>query len=107
MSYAYAPSSTTESIAQVFYARQVSCPILVTVYHMLECYDMNIMPYPDFDRRAGSRQDGESQDENLESGKGWCLFSIEVRNTYGLPFEVTFERTDKGEKQYTIHPYCL
>lgn len=26
----------------------------------------------------------------------WCIFSIEVRNTYGLPFEVTFERRQEG-----------
>lgn len=26
----------------------------------------------------------------------WCIFSIEVRNTYGLPFEVTFERDQEG-----------
>jgi len=28
--------------------------------------------------------------------EGWCLFSIDVRNTYGLPFEVTLERVQKG-----------
>ena len=27
----------------------------------------------------------------------WCIFSIEVRNTYGLPFEVTFERNQEGQ----------
>lgn len=27
---------------------------------------------------------------------GWCLFTIDVRNTYGLPFEVTLERVQEG-----------
>lgn len=27
----------------------------------------------------------------------WCLFSIEVRNTYGSPFEVTFDRDQEGQ----------
>lgn len=29
-------------------------------------------------------------------GEGWCLFSIDVRNTYGSPFEVTLKRVQKG-----------
>ena len=28
--------------------------------------------------------------------EGWCLFTIDVRNTYGLPFEVILERVQKG-----------
>jgi hypothetical protein len=30
--------------------------------------------------------------------EGWCLFSIDVRNAYGLPFEVTLERVQKGRE---------
>ena len=61
---------------------------------MLECYDMNIISYSDVDHRTGISMDdyGDSSYER-DDGDGWCLFSIEVRNTYGLPFEVTFERT--------------
>jgi len=80
-----------------FYTRQLTYPVLVTVYHMLECYDMDILSYSGLNGRVGAgRLDpslGESEDDN------WCLFSIEVRNTYGLPFEVTFERTEKGQGQ--------
>ncbi len=42
------------------------------------------------DRRAVLFKDVE--------GEGWCLFSIDVRNTYGLPFEVTLDRLQKGEE---------
>lgn len=27
----------------------------------------------------------------------WCLFTADVRNTYGIPFEVTFERDQEGQ----------
>lgn len=28
----------------------------------------------------------------------WCLFSVDVKNSYGLPFEVQFERRQSGTK---------
>ena len=78
-----------------FYTRQLTYPVLVTVYHMLECYDMDILSYSGLNDRVGVGRGNpplrESEDDD------WCLFSIEVRNTYGLPFEVTFERMDKGQ----------
>jgi len=56
---------------------------------------MDILSYSGLNDRVGvGRPDptlGESEDRD------WCLFSIEVRNTYGLPFEITFERMDKGQ----------
>ena len=56
---------------------------------------MDILSYSGLNGRVGvglpDPSLGESEDDN------WCLFSIEVRNTYGLPFEVTFERMDKGQ----------
>ena len=33
--------------------------------------------------------------------EGWCLFSIDVRNTYGLPFEVTLDRVQKSEETFS------
>ena len=89
-----------------FYARQLTYPVLVTVYHMLECYDMDILSYSGLNDRVGSDCPapslGESEDQN------WCLFSIEVRNTYGLPFEVAFERIDEGQELTTsLGPGCV
>ena len=77
-----------------FYARQLTYPVLVTVYHMLECYDMDILSYSGLNDGVEAGCLDPFLEEN--EGRGWCLFSIEVRNTYGLPFEVTFERTEKG-----------
>jgi len=57
---------------------------------------MDILSYSGINDRVGAGVPdpflGESEDHN------WCLFSIEVRNTYGLPFEVTFDRVDKGRR---------
>ncbi|EUC61683.1 transporter particle subunit, partial [Rhizoctonia solani AG-3 Rhs1AP] len=67
-----------------FFLRSLSYPLLVTVYHTLECHAMDIVPY------GGGLTSGDSP-------KLWCLFMIDVKNLYGQPFEVTFERTQEGE----------
>ncbi|CAE6441631.1 unnamed protein product [Rhizoctonia solani] len=66
-----------------FFLRSLSYPLLVTVYHTLECHAMDIVPY------GGGLTSGDSP-------KSWCLFMIDVKNLYGQPFEVTFERTQEG-----------
>jgi len=44
--------------------------------------------------------------EDVEE-EGWCLFSIDVRNTYGMPFEVTLERVQNGQEMCSECPICL
>jgi len=56
---------------------------------------MDILSYSGLNGRVGVGCPDPSQEESEDHN--WCLFSIEVRNTYGLPFEVTFERMDKGQ----------
>ncbi|KAG9102583.1 hypothetical protein FRC06_001702 [Ceratobasidium sp. 370] len=67
-----------------FFLRALSYPLLITVYHTLECHAMDIVPY------SGGLSPGDSP-------KMWCLFTIDVKNLYGQPFEVTFERIQEGE----------
>lgn len=73
---------------------------MVTVYHMLECHGMDILPFHNsgaqVDDAINSRSHSRRQDLAVDADSDWCLFSIEVRNTYGLPFEVTFERNQEG-----------
>ncbi|KIY43410.1 hypothetical protein FISHEDRAFT_53353 [Fistulina hepatica ATCC 64428] len=99
-SYAHRPLAEGEAPAEVFHTRQLSYPVMVTVYQMLECTGMDIMPFP---LHTPKLQDGvASQDKarrlNMNTGDkdGWCLFSIEVRNMYGQPFDVSFDRTQEG-----------
>ncbi|QRW27635.1 transport protein particle subunit [Rhizoctonia solani] len=70
-------------IPESFFLRSLYYPLLVTVYHTLECHAMDIVPYG-----GGLTSD--------DSPKLWCLFMIDVKNLYGQPFEVTFERTQEG-----------
>jgi len=65
---------------------------MVTVYHMLECNGMDILPYP-----SHLVEDTKLKSKLSVDGEGsWCLFSIDVRNTYGTPFEVCIERIQNG-----------
>ncbi|KAG8688542.1 hypothetical protein FRC08_011380 [Ceratobasidium sp. 394] len=66
-----------------FFLRALSYPLLITVYHTLECHALDIVPY------SGGLSPGDSP-------KMWCLFIIDVKNLYGQPFEVTFERVQEG-----------
>ena len=107
-SYAYVkrPRENLTEPAEVFYTRQLSYPVLVTVYHMLECDAMDILSYSGAATTLPPHAHGS--DEDLLDAKtrksllhvgdiaDWCIFSIEIRNTYGLPFEVTFERNQEG-----------
>ncbi|KAG9318507.1 TRAPP II complex [Chiua virens] len=90
VSYAYAHrDNESGSMPGIFYTRQLTYPMAVTVYHILECHDLNILPLDAFSdlNDESFQKDGHTHE--------WCLFSVEVRNTYGLPFEITFDRTQR------------
>ncbi|KAI6005920.1 TRAPP II complex [Pisolithus albus] len=97
----------TDTIQHAFYARELTYPLTVTVYQMFECYDMTIMPVDAIDSLC-SRASMPTID--VDDFHKWCLFSIEVRNTYGLPFEVTFTRSQDGIEDETdssvVPPGC-
>ncbi|KAL1721168.1 TRAPP II complex [Schizophyllum commune] len=82
----------------VFHTRQLSYPVLVTVYQMLQVSAMDVLPFPAYVPPPGAygRQARANVVIDDESGDGWCLFSVEVRNSYGQPFEVYFDRVQEG-----------
>ncbi|KIL69772.1 hypothetical protein M378DRAFT_190156 [Amanita muscaria Koide BX008] len=93
MSYAYAHRTDAES-ANIFHTRQLSYSMMVTVYQMLECHAMDVVPFPSY---PAARVNGSVDDEILHvDDSGWCLFSLDIRNTYGSPFDVTLERVQEG-----------
>ena len=96
-SYVHRPLLDADTLPEVFHTRQLTYPVLVTVYHMLECHEMDILPFAGVDHYDSDEEEATHQ-PLLVIGEeaGWCLFSIDVRNTYGLPFEVTFERDQEG-----------
>jgi hypothetical protein len=96
ISYAYSQDPKLDA-SDVFYTRQVSYPLVVTVYHMLECSGMDLLSFPSYPQLR-SRKDESIKDEkyrhlDISEDTGWCLFSIEVRNSYGTPFVVALSRT--------------
>ncbi|KAI0341607.1 hypothetical protein BDW22DRAFT_1358429 [Trametopsis cervina] len=104
ISYAYChrPSEALDSPTEVFHTRQLTYPVLVTVYHMLECLGMDILPYSPEMIDHGSSSSKESKTANpleVDNPEEWCIFSVEVKNTYGIPFEVTFEANQPGLPQ--------
>lgn len=87
VSYSYIHRNGPEAPEpSVFHTRQISYPLSVTVYQMLECLSMDIIPLPS--HFVTNETDEESQ---------WCLFSLEIRNCYGTPFDVTLTRIQKGQ----------
>ncbi|KAF8212193.1 TRAPP II complex [Mycena galopus ATCC 62051] len=99
-SYVHRPTASLDPSPQVFHTRQLSYPVMVTVYHMLECQGMDILPFPSVPSELDEEQ--TETDDYLGNEAGWCLFSVEVRNTYGLPFEVSFERVQQGDLLFAL-----
>ena len=106
--YLHRRQSTLSQPRETFHTRQLSYPVLVTVYNMLECHNMDIFPLSVGDREAENAPKNKRQElfKDVEED-GWCLFSIDVRNTYGLPFEVTLERVQKGWEMFSACIPCL
>ncbi|KAI0062282.1 hypothetical protein BV25DRAFT_1945461 [Artomyces pyxidatus] len=103
-SHVHRRQSSLQEPSDIFHTRQLSYPVLVTVYHMLECHGMDILPFEAeeyLDIARSNDEHGQASGNSIRpllrdvEEDGWCLFSIDVRNTYGLPFEVTFERVQK------------
>ncbi|KAF5391257.1 hypothetical protein D9757_001865 [Collybiopsis confluens] len=80
----------------VFYTRQLSYPLMVTVYRMLESHGMDILPYPSYPGEPNSEVAKHDSNLFVEDKAAWCLFFIDVKNTYGIPFEVSIERIQEG-----------
>lgn len=115
-SYIHRRQTTLQEPQDVFHTRQLSYPVLVTVYHMLECHSMDIMPYsPDAVAELMAQLEETEHHTvatrrallNVSDVMDWCLFSVEVRNSYGLPFEVTFERDQPGELSTRLRPISI
>lgn len=69
---------------------------MVTVYRMLESHGMDILPYPLYPMELDSKYAGNNSNLFVEDKGAWCLFSVDIKNTYGTPFEVSIERKQKG-----------
>lgn len=97
VSYSYAHRTDLKEPSDYFYTRQLSYPILVTVYPMLQCQNMDLLAFPSYHDYVGTGEGATRRFHlDIDDGTSWCLFSVDVRNMYGSPFEVTFEREQSG-----------
>ncbi|KAE9396079.1 hypothetical protein BT96DRAFT_1041682 [Gymnopus androsaceus JB14] len=108
-SYSYIHrNSPDDGESSVFHTRQLSYPLMVTVYRMLECHGMDILPYPSYPMELDNKSTNNNSNLFVEDKGAWCLFSVDVRNTYGTPFEVSIERIQKevswGETLVNVPP---
>lgn len=69
----------------------------------MDIFPLGVGGYKGEEKSANKRQELFKDVEE----EGWCLFSIDVRNTYGMPFEVTFERVQNGQKMCPGCGICL
>jgi hypothetical protein len=99
-----------------FHTRQITFPILFTVYHTFEPHSLDIVRFqpnnkgskgtknaslgiPSTPRRTSfAKTADDSLQKRLqdEADDEHCLVSLSVRNVHGVPFEVTLERTGDG-----------
>lgn len=94
-SYTDFPGDITQDEPTSFFTRQLLFPVIVSVYQMLECTGLSIMPVSQL-----VLLDKDTQSEWYTLFKGldeheWCLLVLDVQNTYGLPFEVTVSNSDE------------
>ncbi|OCF43922.1 hypothetical protein I317_02192 [Kwoniella heveanensis CBS 569] len=95
-----------EEAEKTFYTRQISFPILFTVYHMLECPSLDLVRLggssgPSSSSQVASRglrsaemngRDVLRQVLEEENDSDHCLLALSVKNIFGVPFEVTLAR---------------
>jgi hypothetical protein len=128
--YGYVNRSSSTDLPSRIHTRQLTFPILFTVYHTFEPHSLDLVRFerprlraknigkqgndlevspkssmPPTPRKTSflvtsddalrSRMEDEADDEH-------CLASLSVRNVYGVPFEVTLERTGDGPGEFFL-----
>jgi hypothetical protein len=111
-----------------FHTRQITFPVLFTVYHTLELHSLDLVRAPKARSRADdgklslptpngyfsaaltprsasfgalpTAEDILHSRMGEEQGDEWCLLALSFRNVYGVPFEVELLRKsdDKSER---------
>lgn len=103
LSYSYA-RRPSETPSEVFQTRQIIYPIDITVYSVLECRSMDIVPHWQTKGTASapaflSQQDIDRYLLGVGQETDWCLFAIDVQNNHNTPFQVTITRESEGNAQ--------
>ncbi|KAH8117559.1 Trs120-domain-containing protein [Phellopilus nigrolimitatus] len=88
-----------------FYTRQLLFPVLVTVYQMLNCSGMNILPISTLELGDTDvvDKDWSAFLKNANEFE-WCVLTLDVQNIYGLPFEVILSYRSKVSTTRVVPP---
>nr|XP_018262525.1 uncharacterized protein I303_05542 [Kwoniella dejecticola CBS 10117]OBR84683.1 hypothetical protein I303_05542 [Kwoniella dejecticola CBS 10117] len=86
-----------DSKASTFYTRQITFPVLFTVYHTIESHSLDLIRLSTTPSRSISASQPQAQDLlkkalQDENDDDHCLLSLSLKNVYGVPFEVTLQR---------------
>ena len=107
--------SGSDEVPKVFHTRQITFPVLFTVYHTLEPHSLDlvrIVASGDGKEKTGSSTpNSKSSDERImgETPKKdmkdeHCLLGLSVRNSYGVPFEVSLRLSEKVSTSRLVPP---
>ncbi len=90
------------SLQDIFHLRQIQYPINVTVFHTLECNNLDIIPLRKFHSLPllgeNAPQEDQARKKLLGEGKPgeYCLISLDISNVFGMPFNATLSRRQAG-----------
>ncbi|EIW73613.1 hypothetical protein TREMEDRAFT_26647, partial [Tremella mesenterica DSM 1558] len=106
-----------------FFTRHLDFPVLFTVYHTLESHSLDLtrlLPSPSLSSpetksngsidQSTAKSSTSHADDILrsklgeESDNAHCLVSLDVRNVYGVPFEVSIGRTGDNSQTSRLVP---
>lgn len=112
ISYSHVHRTPPVEPLDMFHSRQISYPVNVTVYHTLECNNLDIIPYKGLSGKLSPNSPESQEDQNRRAlldindadADNYCLVSMDVSNMYGLPFEVTLERHQAGRYSWCSRP---
>jgi hypothetical protein len=124
--YGFVDRSSNSGASKSFHTRQITFPILFTVYHTFEPHSLDLIRF-DKGKRDGDLSAKRSPtsipptprrtsfavtaDDELqrrmeeEANDRHCLVSLSVRNVFGVPFEVTLARKGDGPGQSSCLQY--
>ena len=106
-SYAYVDRPSGPS--DVFHTRLMTYPVNVTVYHTLECSNLDIIPFKNYTNLPHLNTLATTDDQDrvtllsIDSDDSYCLVSVDVINLYGSPFQVSLERHQDGMNIFHCH----
>ncbi|WRT67660.1 uncharacterized protein IL334_004632 [Kwoniella shivajii] len=106
-------------LSKTFYTRQITFPVLFTVYHTIDCHSLDLIRLgssdvspvalnnvkingllrPRLERLPSTSAVSEECLRNIlndENDDDHCLLALSVRNVYGVPFGVSLQR--KGDE---------